>query len=68
MAERILMHTGLVVTATAYTSWLAGDHLPDVVVLSSIVEVPAKRWVRQLLTPRPLPVASAAAGTEPTAG
>ena len=63
MAERILMHTGLVVTATALhlLAVLAIIYLMSWV-LYSIVEVPAKRWVRQLLTPRPLPVASSASG------
>jgi peptidoglycan/LPS O-acetylase OafA/YrhL len=63
MAERILLHAGLVVTA-----WWA--HLLVVLViiyamswvLYSIVEVPAKRGLRQLLAPRRLAVATPIGG------
>jgi peptidoglycan/LPS O-acetylase OafA/YrhL len=61
MAERVLMHTGLVVTA-------AWAHLLVILaiiygmswVLYSLVEVPAKRGLRQLLTPRRAAVATPA--------
>jgi peptidoglycan/LPS O-acetylase OafA/YrhL len=63
MAERILMHTGLVVVSTALhvlaimvviyiMSWI----------LYSIVEVPAKRGLRKLLMPQRLTAASARGG------
>ena len=63
LAERILMHTGLVVTA-----WWA--HLLVVLaiiygmswVLYSLVEVPAKLGLRQLLTPRRLAAATPSGG------
>ncbi len=63
LAERILLHAGLVVTA-----WWA--HLLVIMaiiyamswVLYSVVEVPAKRGLRQLLTPRRLAVAAPSGG------
>jgi peptidoglycan/LPS O-acetylase OafA/YrhL len=63
MAERMLMHTGLVVTSAAL-------HLLAIMVviyvmsavLYSIVEVPAKRWLRLLLGPHRLAVASPPGG------
>jgi peptidoglycan/LPS O-acetylase OafA/YrhL len=63
MAERMLMHTGLVVTSTLL-------HLLAIMVviyamsavLYSIVEVPAKRGLRQLLKPRRLAAASPGGG------
>jgi peptidoglycan/LPS O-acetylase OafA/YrhL len=63
LAERILLHAGVVVTA-----WWA--HLLVVLViisamswaLYSVVEVPAKRGLRQLLTPRRLAVAAPGGG------
>lgn len=63
MADRVLAHAGIVVTGT-------GAHLLAVLavvylmswMLYSIVEVPAKRWLRQLLTRRPVAVASPVSG------
>jgi peptidoglycan/LPS O-acetylase OafA/YrhL len=63
LADRMLMHTGLVVTA-----WWA--HLLVILtiiygmswVLYSLVEVPAKRGLRQLLTPRRLAAAPSGGG------
>jgi peptidoglycan/LPS O-acetylase OafA/YrhL len=61
MAERVLMHTGLVVTA-AWAHLLVTLAIIYVVswVLYSLVEVPAKRGLRQLLTLRRLAVATPA--------
>ena len=63
LAERILFHSGLVITA-----WWA--HLLVILaiiygmswVLYTVVEVPAKRGLRQLLTPRRLVVAAPSGG------
>jgi peptidoglycan/LPS O-acetylase OafA/YrhL len=62
-AERVLLHTGLVITAT-WAHVLVMLTIIYVVswVLYSIVEVPAKRGLRQLLTPRRLAVAAPGGG------
>src|SRR5258708_35033839 len=62
-SDRLLMHTGLVVTATwahllvtlAIIYWVSW-------VLYSLVEVPAKRGLRQLLAPRRLALATPSGG------
>jgi peptidoglycan/LPS O-acetylase OafA/YrhL len=63
MAERILWHTGIVVTG-----WLL--HLIAILaiiygmswVLYTVIEVPAKRWLRLMFAPRRLAVASPTGG------
>jgi len=62
-AERVLLHTRLVVAAT-WAHVLVMLTIIYVVswVLYSIVEVPAKRGLRQLLTPRRLAVAASGGG------
>jgi len=62
-AERVLMHTGLVVTA-AWARLLVILVIVYAVswVLYSLIEVPAKRGLRQLLNPRRLAVATPGGG------
>jgi peptidoglycan/LPS O-acetylase OafA/YrhL len=62
-ADRVLMHTGLVVTATwAHLLLTLAIVYAVSWMLFSVVEVPAKRGLRQLLTPRRLIAAAPSGG------